>query len=134
MDIDSGNAHEVQTQGGGWFIGFGDWTRASVAGLRHVPANEPVRGLCVKWYHHPAGHESGNGKPVSEGRTVSALVTEGGEFELEFCTSPAFDGDVRRFVLGREGDYVAWGAGLYHRWRCVKPATIATVRWTPATA
>jgi hypothetical protein len=131
MDIETGNANDTDTQGTGWFIGFSPWTRASTGGLRHVPAGEPVTGLCVKWFDHPAGHESGP-KPVSEGRTVSILVTGGGHFEIDFSATPDFSADVRTVVLRRGGDFAAWGEGVHHRWRCVRRATVATVRWTPA--
>lgn len=131
MDIDTGNAHDTDTQGTGWFIGFSPWTLPSTAGLRHVPKDQPVTGLCVKWFHHPPGHESG-AKPVSEGRTASILVTDGGHFEIDFCMDASFASGVRTVVLRREGDYAVWGAGLHHRWRCIDSATVATVRWSPA--
>ena len=92
--------------------------------------DQPVTGLCVKWFRHEPGHESGD-KPVSEGRSASILVTENARFEIDFCLSADFSGEVRTVVLRREGDFAVWGEGLYHRWRCVERATIATVRWTP---
>ena len=131
MDIETGNAHEVDTQGTGWFIGFSPWTRAAPHGFRHVPQDEPVTGLCVKWYHHAPGHTSEN-KPLSTGRTMSILVTDDSHFELDFSLTPDFSGEVRTIVFTREGDFAIWGEGLYHRWRCVKRATIGTVRWMPA--
>lgn len=134
MDIDIGNAHDLDTQGTGWFVGFSPWAADSAGQLRHVPQERPVTGLCVKWFNHPDGHESGDGKPVSEGRTISILVTDDAEFHIEFCDRADFKGELQRAVLRREGDYAAWGEGLYHRWRCVRRATIATVRWTPGEA
>lgn len=131
MDIDTGNAHEVDTQGTGWFVGFSPWTLASACGLRHAPRDDPVTGLCVKWYRHDAGHESG-AKPLSAGRTMSILVTEGGHFEIDFCLDPRFERGVRTVALRREGDFAVWGEGLYHRWRCIGRATVATVRWAPS--
>ena len=84
----------------------------------------------MKWFDHPTGHDSGATKPVSVGRTVSILVTEGSRFELDFCEDAAFPPErTRAVVLQRPGDYAAWGAGLFHRWRCVQRATIATLRW-----
>ena len=44
MDIDTGNASELDTQGTGWFIGFSPWTHGSVNGLRHVAKDQPVTG------------------------------------------------------------------------------------------
>ena len=131
MQIDSGNVHDLDTQGTGWFIGFSPWTARSVDGLRHVPEDEPVAGLCVKWFQHEPGHESGP-KPVSSGRTMSILVTDGAHFELDFCEHPDFGAGVRTVVFRREGDFAVWGEGLYHRWRCITRVTIATVRWAPA--
>ncbi len=132
IEIDTGNARDLDTQGTGWFIGFSPWALQSLGALRHVPKEQPVKGLCVKWYEHPSGHDSGNGKPRSEGRTVSVLVTEGAEFRIDFSRSADFTGGtVRTVVLQREGDFAAWGPGLFHRWRCVRRAVIATVRWDP---
>ncbi len=135
MDLLIGNAHEADTRGTGWFIGFSEWTRSAASGLLHVPNAQPLTGLCVKWYDHPDGHDSGSLKPVSEGRTVSILVSEGARFQLQFCERPDFEPAATRTVLlQRHGDFAAWGAGLYHRWRCLARATVLTVRWTPATA
>jgi hypothetical protein len=131
MDIETGNAHDVETGGTGWFIGFSPWTRMGTGEFRHIPQDEPVTGLCVKWYHHDPGHASGP-KPVSEGRTMSILVTDGSHFELDFSTTADFSSDVRTVVFRREGDFAAWGEGIFHRWRCIERATIGTVRWTPA--
>lgn len=127
MDIETGNANDIDTQRTGWFIGFSPWAR----GLRHVPKEQIVTGLCVKWFHHAPGHAE-DAKPVSTGRTMSALVTQGGHFELDFCERADFTGEVRTVAFKREGDFAIWGEGLHHRWRCVREATIATVRWMPA--
>jgi hypothetical protein len=131
MHIDTGNAYELDTRGTGWFVGFSEWTRPSTAGLRHIARDEPLAGLCMKWFDHPPGMR-GDAKPVSEGRTLSILVNDGGEFEIDFCESADFSGELRTVRLARPGDFVAWGAGLYHRWRCARRATIATLRWGPA--
>ncbi|HSV36565.1 MAG TPA: hypothetical protein VLI46_13465 [Ramlibacter sp.] len=133
LDIDTGNAHDLDTHGTGWLVGFGPWTVPSASGLRHVPRDQPVAGLCVKWYEHPVGHDSGNDKPVSEGRTISLLVSAEASFRIEFSRTPGFEPEgLRSIVLRREGDYVAWGAGLYHRWHCERRSTIVTVRWNPS--
>jgi hypothetical protein len=125
--IDVGNAYELDTQGTGWFVGFSPWT----LGLRHVPKGQPVEGLCVKWYAHPAGQDGG-AKPLSEGRTLSILVNEDAAFCIEFSASPDFPAhDLRTVVLRKPGDYAAWGAGLFHRWRCERRSTVLTVRWSP---
>jgi hypothetical protein len=130
-DIDVGNAAEQDTQGTGWFLGFSPWTTRSAGGLRHVPREQPVTGVCMKWFHHPPGHDSGGTKPLSEGRTLSILVSADAEFVIEFCERADFTGDVRTVVLRREGDFAAWGPGVYHRWRCVRECTVVTLRWNP---
>jgi hypothetical protein len=131
MNIDTGNAYDQDTGGTGWFVGFSEWTLASTGGLRHVPQGEAISGFSMKWFDHPPGQE-GNAKPVSEGRTLSILVNEGGEFEIDFCAAADFSQEVRTVRLARPGDFAAWGAGIFHRWRCVRRATVATVRWRPA--
>jgi len=132
MDLITGNAYELDTRGTGWIIGFSDWTRLPGSDLLHVPAGEPVTGLCVKWYDHPEGHASGD-KPVSEGRTFSMLVTPGSRFRYDISDEPTYAPQrTRTLVLERPGDYIAWGEGVYHRWFCDRRSTILTVRWTPA--
>jgi hypothetical protein len=129
MDLIVGNAQDADTRGTGWFIGFSDWTRHGDPSLLHVPAGAPLDGLCVKWFDHPDGHDSGD-KPVSEGRTVSILVTEGSSFRIDFCDTPDFDPPATRTVwLRRHGDYAAWGAGLHHRWHCETRSVVLTLRW-----
>ena len=131
MDLLIGNAYDQDTRGTGWIIGFSDWTRLAHPELLHVAQHEPVTGLCVKWYDHPEGHASGD-KPVSDGRTFSVLVTAGSVFRYEISDDPGYPaGATRTVVLQRPGDYIAWGAGIFHRWFCERRATIMTVRWSP---
>jgi hypothetical protein len=133
VDVLVGNAGAADTRGTGWFIGFSDWSRLPGSTLLHVPRDRPLAGLCVKWFDHPAGHDSGDGKPPSEGRTVSILVSEGSRFRIEFCASADFPAmEVETVVLQRHGDYAAWGAGLFHRWRCESRSTVLTLRWSDA--
>ena len=130
MDILVGNAAGADTQGTGWFLGFSPWARKPQSDLLYIPQDQPLSGLCVKWFSHPAGHDSGPLKPVSEGRTVSMLINEDGEFKLEFSSRPGFDGpDLKTVVLSRAGDYAAWGEGVFHRWLCIRVATVLTIRW-----
>jgi hypothetical protein len=132
MDLVTGNARDAETQGTGWLIGFSPWTLLDQPALRHVPSDRPVTGLCVKWFDHASGHESGNAKPSSKGRTISILVSDDAEFHLDFSVVPDFDAaQSRTVVLRRHGDYAAWGDGLFHRWRCVSRSTILTIRWDP---
>lgn len=135
MKIQTGNAHDAETNGTGWFLGFSDWTLNDPSGLLHIPKHETLTGLCVKWYDHPSGDDSGNSKPVSEGRTISLLVSEGSAFRIEFSPSPDFSPEeVQTVLLERHGDFAIWGEGLYHRWHCLSRATVLTIRWNPATA
>jgi hypothetical protein len=128
VDVAFGNAHDAMTCGTGWMVGFGDWT----SGLLRVPEDQLLSGLCVKWFDHPAGDDSGLGKPVSSGRTLSLLVSEASAFRIECSESADFaPGATRSVLLERHGDFAAWGPGLFHRWHCLAPATILTIRWLP---
>jgi len=132
LGLEFGNAGELDTQGTGWWIGFSDWTRDGGPNLRHMPSDRAASGVAVKWYDHPAGHPNGEAKPVSEGRSVSVLVGEQGEFRIDFSQDPAFPPahTVSR-VLRRRGDFAAWGAGLYHRAFGLRDSSILTLRWVP---
>ena len=130
MDVEFGNAGTVDTNLTGWFIGFGDWVKDSGLNLRHVPQDEFNRSLCVKWYHHVKGNPSGEIKQLSEGRTISILVSEPGRFRLEFSTNPEFSSDsVKSFLLQNHGDFVIWGSGIFHRAFGEDASTILTLRW-----
>ena len=132
MEIEFGNAGEMETRGTGWFIGFSDWTKLGTSGLRHVPASDELTGLCVKWYAHANGHPHGESKPVSEGRSISMLVGPDGEFRIEFAPTADFDpAETVVHVLRRPGDFAAWGAGIHHRAYSGERAVILTIRWTP---
>lgn len=134
--VEFGNAGEVDTQGTGWFIGFSDWARQPQqqgAPLRHMPIDTASTGLCVKWFMHPAGQPNGEAKPLSEGRTISMLAGEAGEFRLEFSRSASFEaGRTLTQVLRRQGDFAIWGPGIFHRAFAVQPSCILTIRWQPA--
>ncbi|SNS82942.1 hypothetical protein SAMN06265795_10787 [Noviherbaspirillum humi] len=133
LDIEFGDANLVDTNGTGWFVGFGDWLRSPGAALRHMPAEAAVRGLCMKWGIHRRGDTLGTGKPVSAGRTLSMLVSEHGRFRLQFSPDPAFPpGETVEHALSRHGQFCAWGAGIHHRWFVDEDCIILTLRWTPA--
>jgi hypothetical protein len=133
MDIEFGNAGELDTHGTGWFVGFSDWAQDGKANLRHMPTDMAVTGLCAKWYLHPADHPNGEGKPISEGRTLSLLAGPPGAFKFEFSPSPTFEPNTTEaYVLRRTGDFLAWGAGIYHRSFGLEPSCILTLRWMPS--
>jgi hypothetical protein len=131
MELEFGNAGDIDTQGSGWFIGFSPWTRSD-SGLRHVPQEALASGLCVKWFAHEAGDPNGEVKPVSQGRTMSMLVGADSKFRIEFSLHPNFDaGTTASHTLRRIGDFVIWGAGIHHRAYGLQAATILTIRWLP---
>jgi len=131
QNVEFVNASDLDTNGTGWFVGFSDWTKSSPAHLRHVPAKELAAGLCVKWFSHPAGNPNGESKPLSEGRTMSVLVSPTSEFRIEFSATPDFASqDIVAHTLRRHGDFVIWGPGVFHRAFGVQPACILTVRWS----
>jgi 2'-5' RNA ligase len=132
LGLEIGNAAALDTQRTGWWIGFSDWTRDGGPNLRHMPAGMAASGLSAKWYDHPSGHPNGESKPVSEGRSVSLLVGEQGEFRLDFSRDPTFPPDrTLTRVMRRRGDFVAWGAGLHHRAFGLRDSSILTLRWVP---
>ena len=132
MQIEFGNAGDVPTNGTGWFIGFSEWARCGDADLRYIPAGRPATGLCVKWFHHEAGHPNGDPKPVSEGRSISILVGDSGAFRLEFAPFARFEAhETVVHTLRRPGDFVAWGGGIYHRAFGLQRSCILTIRWLP---
>lgn len=131
MQIEFGNAAEVETRGTGWFIGYSAWCRGE-SGLRHMNAEAESAGLCVKWYTHAPGDPNGEAKPISVGRSISMLIGATSEFRIEFAPTPGFDpAETVTHVLRRPGDFAAWGPGLYHRAFGVQQATILTLRWVP---
>lgn len=130
MDIEFGNAGSVDTEGSGWFLGFSDWTKANNSYLRYIQQNTDLRSLCVKWFAHKKGNPNGESKPISEGRTISILVSTNGRFRLEFSSAPDFrQNEVKSFILKEHGDFVIWGSNLYHRAFGEEDSTILTIRW-----
>lgn len=132
VNVEFGNAGDIDTGGTGWFVGFSEWSKSKDPALRYVPREERSGGLCIKWFMHQPGDPNGQGKPVSEGRTLSVLAGPPGEFQLEFSLDAAFEpGSTLVHKLRRPGDFVIWSEGVHHRWACFAPSCILTVRWTP---
>ena len=134
MDIETGNAGEVFTAGTGWFIGYSDWTRFEPTNLRHVPQDAGLRALALKWMFHPRGDTRGwtPPKPLSVGRSMNVMVSSEGGLRLHFSQFPDFPPDhTVEKSLGRQGDFCAWGAGLYHRAFFDHDCTVITLRWVP---
>jgi hypothetical protein len=88
------------------FVSFAVWQNL-------IAAPSPCtssQGLCVKWHEHPTGHESGDGIPLSEGRTISILLNPDVQFQIEFSPTADFRHDEFALVgLVNPGDFVAWG-------------------------
>lgn len=134
MDIEFNDANTLDTQGTGWFLGFSDWATAA-PGLRFMPKDMRSHTMCMKWMAHRQGDVLGSGKPISEGRTLSIMVSESGRFRVQFSTQPDFpEGDTVEHLLQRHGQFSAWGAGVYHRWFVDEDCTILTLRWVPEEA
>jgi hypothetical protein len=134
VDIEFNDVSGIDTNGTGWVLGFGEWLNTGDAGqaLRYMPRDARSHSLCMKWMHHRKGDPLGTGKPVSEGRTMSILVSEAGRFRVQFSDDPHFSEDTLvEHVLQRHGQFSAWGAGLYHRWFVDEDCTILTLRWIP---
>lgn len=135
MQLEFGNAASLDTNGTGWFIGFSEWAKANVPGvpeLRHMPRELRSHTLAMKWMSHAPGEPRGSVAPISEGRTISMLVSATGPFRLRFCPHEDFArGGVVEHVLARHGDFSIWGEGVYHDWIAEGASTILTLRWIP---
>lgn len=116
----------------------GWWARSTPrsSSARGSPPRRRARRSCrtpwagIKWFSHPAGHPNGEAKPLSEGRTMSVLVSPASEFRIEFSIGADFaPQDTLSHSLRRHGDFVIRGPGVFHRAFGVQPACILTVRW-----
>jgi hypothetical protein len=132
MDIEFNDAGLLDTQGSGWFIGYGDWVREASPLLRYMPQQGRAQTLCMKWMPHRKGDPHGLDKPRSEGRTISILVSEQGRFRLQFSMRPDFPADATvEHVLEKHGQFSVWGEGIHHRWFVEEDCTLLTLRWIP---
>lgn len=135
MDIESGNLDHIDTAATGWFIGYGDWVRKAARGaasLRYLPQESLSHTLCMKWGRHRKGDAAGLDKPASAGRTISILVSEHGCFRVQFSMQGHFpEAGLQEVVLRKQGDFIAWGPGMHHRWFVDEDSLILTLRWIP---
>jgi hypothetical protein len=130
LPIEFGNAGAIDTHGSGWFIGFSDWSKLEPHNLRYMPRDSQLSGLCVKWFAHSAGDPDGEEKPISTGRTMSVLISDQSDFRIDFSSDPKFSLDATEtFRLQFKGDFVIWGAGVFHRTFGRQASTIMTIRW-----
>jgi hypothetical protein len=135
LPVEFGNAEGVNTGETGWFIGFSEWTKSAPHSLRNIPTGAQTAGLCLKWFTHAAGDPSGQQKPINTGRTVSILLSRESEYQLDCSSNLDFEPDLSiTHTLRRAGDFVIWGADVYHRAFGIQPATILTLRWEDATS
>lgn len=128
-EIEIGNAWYVYPGSvkNGWFVGH-----TATSPLRLMTEATAANSIAVKWYEHDHDEPEnlGKGKPVSTGRSISLLVNDGGRFQVKFWKE-ANPAEVFTVLLTSPGDYVIWGPGFQHEWRCLAKATVLTVRWIP---
>lgn len=131
--VELGNATNFSPQGGGWLVGYGDNFKNPT--LRRMAKNALAHTVGLKWMVHKTGDPNGTNKPISDGCTISILISETGDFQLEFSTRSDF-ADTSKGIyllhrLTKMGDFVVWGGGIHHRWAVPADSTILTVRWAP---
>ena len=131
MEIKAGNVETINTNGTGWIVGYSSGLESFP--LRYMPQGGCAHTVGVKWMDHHTTDEpaKGRNKPVSEGRTMSILVSPKGGIQLEFCENNKFQEDVKQRWLEKHGDYVIWGEGICHQWSVEADSTVLTVRWVP---
>jgi hypothetical protein len=131
--VEFGNANNFSPQGGGWLVGFGENFKTPT--LRRMAKNALAHTIGLKWMVHKRGDPKGINKPISDGCTISILISERGDFHLEFSTSGNFNvkgEDVyAEHHLTQFGDFVVWGGDIHHQWSVPADSTILTVRWVP---
>ena len=109
----SGNVNEASKNTRGWFLGH------------FMPGEEnPLRTeeLELKWYTHLKGETRSEWAPGNPVRTLNVLIR--GRFVLLFP-----DQEV---PLEKEGDFVIFGPGVPHSYRCEEDSLVLTVRWPSA--
>jgi hypothetical protein len=105
-----GNAAEASKDTRGWFLGH------------FMPgADNPMRtqDLELKWFVHYKGETRHEWSPPSSVSTLNILIR--GHFVLRFP-----DLEV---PLKQEGDYVLFGPGVAHSFRCEEESLVLTIRW-----
>ena len=108
-----GNVNDASKDTRGWFLGH--FMEGDETALR-------TKDLELKWYTHAKGetrHEWAPGNPV---RTLNILIR--GHFVLLFPN--------QEVALEKEGDFVIFGPGIPHSYRCVEESLVLTVRWPSA--
>jgi hypothetical protein len=130
LPVEFGNAGAIDTQESGWFIGFSSWSKLEPHNLRYMPNDMQSNGLCVKWFSHSAGDPAGEEKPLSTGRTMSVLISDQTDFRIDFSFDPKFPvGATETYRLQYQGDFIIWGAGVFHRAFGQRASTIMTICW-----
>jgi len=106
----SGNAADAGRATRGWFLGH--FMSGRHAGLHS-------RDVEVKWWTHAAGETRPEWSPPGTVTTLNVLIR--GKFYLLF--------PEEEVLLEREGDFVLFGPGIAHSFRCVDESLVMTVRW-----
>ena len=108
-----GNAADASKDTRGWFLGH------------FMPgADNPLRtgDVEIKWYTHARGETRPDWAPGNPVRTLNVLIR--GRFALLFPD--------REVLLANEGDFVLFGPGVPHSFRCDEESLVLTVRWPSA--
>jgi quercetin dioxygenase-like cupin family protein len=105
-----GNASAAGRDTRGWFLGH--FMRGENAPLQS-------RDVELKWWTHAKGETRGEWSPPSSVSTLNVLIRG------RFCL--LFPGEEVR--LEREGDFVFFGPGIAHSFRCEEESLVLTVRW-----
>ena len=106
----SGNVNESSKDTRGWFLGH------------FMPGEDNplhTEELELKWYTHAKGETRAEWAPGNPVRTLNILLR--GHFVLLFP-----DQEV---ALEKEGDFVIFGPGVPHSYRCEEESLVLTVRW-----
>jgi quercetin dioxygenase-like cupin family protein len=111
----SGNAAEDGRETRGWILGhFIDPSKGVRSG----------KDVEVKWGIHPAGEKRSEWTAYDR-RTTLVLLVEG-NFRVDLTEASV--------ILGKRGDYAAWGPGTGHSWEALSDSVVVTVRWPSAPA
>ena len=106
----TGNAAVASKNTRGWFLGH------FMLGEDNPLRNTDVE---VKWFTHAKGETRPEWSPASGVRTLNILIR--GRFVILFP-----DHEV---LLEKEGDFVQFGPGIAHSYRCEEESLVLTVRW-----
>jgi quercetin dioxygenase-like cupin family protein len=104
-----GNASTIARDYRGWFLGH------------FMPGESPLHStdVEVKWTIHTQGETRPQWSPPSSVRTLNLLVR--GKFTVLF--------PEEEVTMQKEGDFVLFGPGVAHSFRCDEESLVLTIRW-----